>query len=443
MSKHIIVVGGGMAGAAAAHSLRGQGYRVTILEKNDRLGGRIKSEKVDGVAIEMGAGFMTNGYTNILSFLAEVGLDNRLYRQRGSSGVLRGGKVKMATISTLAGNGALSWSAKLKTVPLFFKTVVGWRKLDMRAPWRAEKYDTQSVAEAFQDKAARELLEYVAQPVLNGYFYWTAERTSFAMLLIILKAMLKGGTQKLAGGLQQMPEKAARGCNILLDHEVSSIQKNTDGTFTVKARHQNQLRELHADGIMCATTASVVSRIIPRLTTKQKDFFASIGYSSTAVVAQVYPIDQTLGDKGLAFPRSENGKIAAITVSPEKTMRGKTLGSVKVYASGFSQQHPNMPDKDTRQQLLNEKEPFNSAVLVAGARPIATYFQKWPEALPIFDHGHFHKLRLFADGKIEEPNSKLVFAGDYLGGPFMEGAFTSGIQAAARLHAQLEPCPAN
>ena len=71
------------------------------------------------------------------------------------------------------------------------------------------------------------------------------------------------------------------------------------------------------------------------------------------------------------------------------------------------------------------------------ARAMATCFQKWPEALPIFDHGHFHKLRLFADGKIEEPKSKLVFAGDYLGGPFMEGAFTSGMQAADRLHAQL------
>jgi protoporphyrinogen/coproporphyrinogen III oxidase len=57
------------------------------------------------------------------------------------------------------------------------------------------------------------------------------------------------------------------------------------------------------------------------------------------------------------------------------------------------------------------------------------------EALPEFDVGHFGRLQSFARGEIEEPG--LAFAGDYLGGPFIEGAITSGESAAERLLAGL------
>jgi len=81
MTKHVVVIGGGMAGTAAAYPLRSRGYKVTILERSDRLGGRIRSESVEGAAVEMGAGFITKSYTNVLAFLTETDLSKRLYRQ--------------------------------------------------------------------------------------------------------------------------------------------------------------------------------------------------------------------------------------------------------------------------------------------------------------------------------------------------------------------------
>lgn len=437
MTRHIVVIGGGIAGTSAAYFLRSRGYRVTIVERSNQLGGRVRSQQLHGAAVEMGAGFITNAYTNIRTFLTTSSLDQKLYRQHGRSGILRGGKVKMATISDLAGNETLSWGAKLKMIPLIFSALLGWRRLDMHAPWKAERYDNQTISERFQDKASKELLEYVIQPILNGYFYWTAERTSMAMMLIILKAMLQGGTQKLAGGLQQIPEKAAEDCKVLLGHEVLGVEK-TNETFTIVIRYRDETKQLYADGVVCATTASKVSKIIPSLTKIQKDFFDSIQYSSTAVLAQAYPIDQTLGDRGLAFPRSEGSALAAITVSPEKVGEAYLFGSVKAYASGSLSGVRDMSDEELKTRLLNERMSFDSTVLSGNNAPEETYFQRWPEALPILGQGHFRKLRLFAEGKIEEPRSKLVFAGDYLGGPFMEGAFTSGIQAAKRLDAQFK-----
>src|SRR5216683_6236780 len=89
MKKHIVIIGGGMAGTSAAYSLKKKGYEVTILEKNNRLGGRIYSVEMGGATVEMGAGFLTDIYYNVLSFLAETGLDKQLFTQRSKSGILR------------------------------------------------------------------------------------------------------------------------------------------------------------------------------------------------------------------------------------------------------------------------------------------------------------------------------------------------------------------
>src|SRR3982751_173246 len=52
MQRHIAVIGGGMAGTAAAYALQKRGYKVTILEREQRLGGRIHSVTLDGIEIE-------------------------------------------------------------------------------------------------------------------------------------------------------------------------------------------------------------------------------------------------------------------------------------------------------------------------------------------------------------------------------------------------------
>lgn len=59
----VIVIGGGVAGLAAAAELGRRGLRVTLLEARDRLGGRIFTSRPDGWggAVELGAQFVHGG----------------------------------------------------------------------------------------------------------------------------------------------------------------------------------------------------------------------------------------------------------------------------------------------------------------------------------------------------------------------------------------------
>jgi monoamine oxidase len=68
---HIIVVGAGVAGLAAANQLQQTGYRVTVLEARDRIGGRIwTSSALGGIPLDLGASWIHGIVGNPLSPLA-------------------------------------------------------------------------------------------------------------------------------------------------------------------------------------------------------------------------------------------------------------------------------------------------------------------------------------------------------------------------------------
>src|ERR1700727_1477115 len=53
---HVVIVGGGIAGLAAAFFLRDEPVRVTVLEGSPRLGGKLSVSEVAGVSMDSGAG---------------------------------------------------------------------------------------------------------------------------------------------------------------------------------------------------------------------------------------------------------------------------------------------------------------------------------------------------------------------------------------------------
>lgn len=70
-SQHVIVVGAGCAGLAAARELRRLGVEVTLLEARDRIGGRVHTVPLDDVVADAGAAWLQQYDRNVLARLAE------------------------------------------------------------------------------------------------------------------------------------------------------------------------------------------------------------------------------------------------------------------------------------------------------------------------------------------------------------------------------------
>lgn len=75
MIKEIIVIGGGISGLYSAKKLTNKGYKVSLYEKNNRLGGNIRTQYEEEAKLEQGAGRFNINHTRLLELLKEYNLN--------------------------------------------------------------------------------------------------------------------------------------------------------------------------------------------------------------------------------------------------------------------------------------------------------------------------------------------------------------------------------
>lgn len=79
----VLIVGGGLSGIASAIGLLEQGYEVTLVEKDERLGGRARSwrDEKTGDPVHVGPHIILSEYSNFLSLLDNLGTRDRIVWQ--------------------------------------------------------------------------------------------------------------------------------------------------------------------------------------------------------------------------------------------------------------------------------------------------------------------------------------------------------------------------
>jgi len=80
----LAVVGGGIAGLAAAWEGLQQGADVVVLEASERLGGKIRTERADGRVVEHGPDSFVAYRPAALALIRELGLEEDVISTRGT-----------------------------------------------------------------------------------------------------------------------------------------------------------------------------------------------------------------------------------------------------------------------------------------------------------------------------------------------------------------------
>ena len=123
LAPRVAIVGGGIAGLATAHAVRGLApdADVIVLEGRDRVGGNLRSDRVDGYLCENGPdGFLDNAPAT-LAFVEAIGLSPRLQASRDEARrrfIFRRGRLHEVPLSPLgfAATGLLSAGGKLRVL---------------------------------------------------------------------------------------------------------------------------------------------------------------------------------------------------------------------------------------------------------------------------------------------------------------------------------------
>ena len=210
MSKRVIVCGAGWAGLNAARILNEAGFEVTVLEKSDRVGGRITSDYLDGFTLDRGFQVINPAYaelkeSEVLSGIEFFSLPKGL-EILTSSGLMRVGDFRsdLRYLPDLLSGKSGPFLEKLKFLNYLRKV---------------------SADESFGSALSTtpNLFRSVLKPFLDGVFLYDSFEVSNRMARELIHWFIQGRPGVPAGGVREVSEKLAAGIDIEFNIEVKAI----------------------------------------------------------------------------------------------------------------------------------------------------------------------------------------------------------------------------
>lgn len=209
VSVDVVIVGGGLAGLAAARRLDRAGVNWLLVEAADRIGGRVTTDVVDGWRLDRGFQVLNTAYPRVPALVDLDVLDLRYF----TPGVLvrRGARLHRlenplrdprATTKTLtSGVGSLPDRLKFAALATRCATYPPARLLD-----DPELTTQQALRHA---GISHRMIEEVLRPFLSGVFADRSLDTSSHVLAMVLRSFARGRIGVPAGGMAALPAAVA------------------------------------------------------------------------------------------------------------------------------------------------------------------------------------------------------------------------------------------
>ena len=232
-----VVVGAGLAGLAAARQIKSHGRSVIVVEAQDGVGGRVRTDKVDGFLLDRGFQVLLTAYPELKTQIDMSALDLKMF----SSGalVMRDGRSSVVTdpfreprraaATVFAPVGTLTDKLRI--------AVLRWRVMHRNAP-KILKSEDLSTTDALRDLGFSEtMIDRFFRPLFGGIQLDPELRTSRRMFEIIFKSLSEGQSALPANGISAIPEQMATNLgteNIFLNTQATKIE--TGAVTTVAGR---------------------------------------------------------------------------------------------------------------------------------------------------------------------------------------------------------------
>ncbi|MEW2069286.1 protoporphyrinogen oxidase [Streptomyces sp. NPDC007346] len=422
-ARHVVVIGGGIAGLAAAHRLVATGLRVTLLEATDRLGGKLMTGEVAGVQVDLGAESMLARRPEAVSLAGEVGLTDRLRPPATATASLwtrealrpmPKGHVMGVPADPAALDGVLSAEglARIAEDRHLTPTPVG---------------DDVAVGAYVADRLGREVVDRLVEPLLGGVYAGDAYRISMrAAVPQLFEAVREGGPlleavrriqeraaarqqtgpvfQGIEGGIGTLPGAVgdavrAAGGRILTETPVLGLTRTATGWAV-----RTDTGVITADGIVLATPAWSASALLAADSPAASAELAGVEYASMALVTLAFRrtdiegYEALRGRSGFLVPPVDGRTIKASTFSSNKwqwvadSAPGLFVLRTSVGRYG-EEEHLHREDGELVAVSLRDLR----AATGLAARPVDSEVTRWIGGLPQYPVGHHTRVARIRD----------------------------------------------
>ncbi|RSS80604.1 protoporphyrinogen oxidase [Streptomyces sp. WAC06614] len=423
--RHVVVIGGGIAGLAAAHRLLGAGARVTVVEATTRLGGKLYAGELAGAPVDLGAESVLARRPEALELAEAVGLGADLQPPATATarlwtrGVLRdmprGHLMGVpADPAPLAASGILSAEGLARIAA------------DAELP-PTEVGEDVAVGAYVAARMGREVVDRLVEPLLGGVYAGDAYRISLRAAVPALydavrthrtlgesvrsvqaaaaaRTTVTGAAATgsffagIAGGIGRLPLAVADACRaagarILTGTPARELTRTADG-WRITAGEET----LTADAVVVAVPAGPAARLLDPLAPAAATELRAVEYASMALVTLAFkrselPAPLAAGDSsGFLVPPVDGRTIKASTFSSNKWTWSAADPGLFLLRTSVGR-HGDEADlaRDDADLVRASLADLGDAVGLA-ARPIASTVTRWDGGLPQYPVGHLARV---------------------------------------------------
>ena len=419
-TPHVVVVGGGISGLAAAFCLRDHQARVTVLEGSGRIGGKLSASDIAGVAMDEGAEALLARRPEGTGLIAAAGLaDDLVPAGVTSSAIYTRGAMRPlprrqfmgvpADLDELADTGVIS--------------AEGLARAREQAVAPAQSGDV-SVTEYIGSRLGAEIVDRLVDPLLGGVYAGRSEDLSFTATLAPLAAAtrehatLTGAVASLlppappaappgevkapapvfvtlTAGLGALPETVAKasGAEVRVNAMVRELTRTETGwRLTVGSAADPEY--LDADAVILAVPAAPAARLLKDAASAASVQLEGIPYASMAIITLAYRAEDFPEQRrsGYLVPAVDGRAVKAATFSTVKWPHLARQAPVHVVRCSIG--------RSGDVAVLRRDDADLAALAVAELAeavgitrpPIARRVTRWGGGLPQYNVGHLDRV---------------------------------------------------
>ena len=441
--KRVVIVGGGISGLSAAFALLEQArsreapLQCTVVEGQDCFGGKIITNRRDGLVTEGGPDSFLTTKPAALALCEKLGLSSQLINtntENAQTFTYSKGRLRQFP------QGLISM-VPTKVGPLFHSGVLSWAGIvrmgaDWIIPARDRTKGEETLAEFFSRRLGAEAFDRLIEPLVSGIYAGDANELSvdatFPQLVELERkhgSLIKGALAMqrarsshkpdatgrtlfttLRGGLGDLIVSLAdrlsgagaslrRGTNV---RAVQAAGSQTDPSYRVELEGGDGL---DADAVILATPAYVSAGFLRSFDDEAATALDGIPYASTMTISMVFSepaVKSRIRGYGFVVPRVENRSLIAATWSSMKWAERAPAGQclIRCYLGGRGREHLlDLDDTELTGRACRELESM------AGIQspPLHVEVYRWPRAMPQYTCGHRERVQRIRDRVARHP----------------------------------------